>query len=323
MLQTMTPNMADNAVQPLLLSQFHPSELLPTPEELISNQYILSEPLDPNAIVNPRSSWMASLTADIKPTKERRKVKIEPNLDKLKPGAPSITSKSVIRAVMNERVKKLDMLQQVDESIMDPSIASKHRKEKIRLLTLERSRRAAQLRRIKKKNYVKNLEGRIGMMAKHLEKLEVENNQLRLMVTKWTQAEAAGERLPTVTTDTLSAMLPIVSDIGPVVSDIGPAMNLKGKNCTIVKADPDVVDLGPWAKPIDDLSVFPPQLDIPIPTLDPPCDSVLPIDYLSPMVGIGGASSDPSTYNTGQLDQLGSDPSTHNTDQLGTVGDLP
>jgi len=222
------------------LSKFPPShELLPTPEawELIANQYILPEPLDPNAIVNPRTSWMSQLTADIKPAKERRKVKTEPGLEKLPPGTmPSITSKSVIRAAMNERVKKLDRLQQADESIMDPGAAEEHRKEKIRLLTLERSRRAAQLRRIKKKQYVKNLEGRIGMMAKHLERLEVENSQLRLLVSKWTQAEAAGEILPDITSDTISGILPLVAH--------GPQA-ICGISGTTVKADPEVVETGP------------------------------------------------------------------------------
>jgi len=182
--QTMDPHKTDDNTLPLHLPPFTTHDVLQAPEELLANQYILSQPMDPNAIVNPTTSWMAQLTADIKPTKERRKVKAEP-LDKLTSGLlPSITSKSVIRAAMNERVKKLDMLQRVDESAMDPELAEQHRKEKIRLMSLEKSRRAAQLRRTKKKNYVRNLEGRIGMMAKHLQKLEFENNQLRLLVDK-------------------------------------------------------------------------------------------------------------------------------------------
>jgi len=260
------------------LTQFPPShELLPTPEawELIANQYILPEPLDPNAIVNPRTSWMAQLTADIKPAKERRKVKTEPGLEKLPPGTmPSITSKSVIRAAMNERVKKLDRLQKADESIMDPGAAEEHRKEKIRLLTLERSRRAAQLRRIKKKQYVKNLEGRIGMMAKHLERLEVENNQLRLLVSKWTQAEAAGEILPDITSETIAGIIPLVTEGPPAICGIG---------CPTVKADPAVVE-SVWPDPIGVLSGIS-QLDMMgLPLQNASGDCILPIDYLSPSV---------------------------------------
>jgi len=216
---------------------------------------------------------MAQLTADIKPAKERRKVKTEPGLEKLPPGTmPSITSKSVIRAAMNERVKKLDRLQKADESTMEPGAAEQHRKEKIRLLTLERSRRAAQLRRIKKKQYVKNLEGRIGMMAEHLQRLEVENNQLRLLVSKWTQAEAAGEILPDITSETISGMIPLVTDGPPAVCAIGS---------TTVKADPAVVESGQWP----DLGAFSgiSQLDMAMGMqLQNGGDCVLPIDYLSP-----------------------------------------
>jgi len=261
------------------LSQFPPShDLLPTPEawELIANQYILPEPLDPNAIVNPRTSWL-SLTADIKPAKERRKVKLEPGLQKLPPGTlPSITSKSVIRAAMNERVKKLDRLQQADESRMDPGTAEQHRKEKIRLLTLERSRRAAQLRRIKKKQYVKNLEGRIGMMAKHLERLEIENNRLRMLVNKWTEAAAAGEILPDITSDTLPGIMPLIAESPP-------AVRTHGTGDPSFKADPAVVESGSWPDPMGALPGIP-QLDITmgIPLHNKSSDGVLPLDYLSP-----------------------------------------
>jgi len=261
------------------ICQFPPSnELLPTPEawELIANQYILPEPLDPNAIVNPRTSWL-SLTADIKPVKERRKVKTEPGLEKLPPGTlPSITSKSVIRAAMNERVKKLDRLQQADESTMDPGTAAQHRKEKIRLLTLERSRRAAQLRRIKKKQYVKNLEGRIGMMAKHLERLEIENDRLRMLVNKWTEAAAAGEILPDITSDSLTGILPLVSEVQPAVCK-------HATGDTTVKADPAVVESGSWPDPMGALSGIP-QLDITmgIPLRKKSGCGLLPLDYISP-----------------------------------------
>jgi len=260
-------------------SMFPPSqELLPTSDawELIANQYILPKPLDPNAIVNPRTSWLSQIAAEIKPAKERRKVKTEPGLEKLPPGTlPSITSKSVIRAAMNERVKKLDRLQQADESIMDPGTAEEHRKEKIRLLTLERSRRAAQLRRIKKKQYVKNLEGRIGMMAKHLERLQLENNHLQMLVTKWTQAEAVGEVLPHITSEALSGILPLIGEVPP-------AINTQSTSGTTVKADPEVVESGPWTDPIGALSSIS-QLDMTIglPLHNTSRDCVLPIDYLS------------------------------------------
>jgi len=244
MLQNVSPPIVNGNILPEHLPQIHPShEILQAPEEIMQNQYILSEPMDPNAIVNPTSGWLAQLTADIKPIKERRKVKAEPVLDSFTSGSiPSITSKSVIRAAMNERVKKLDRLQQVDESTMDPALAKEHRKEKIRLLTLERSRRAAQLRRIKKKNYVRNLEGRIGMMAKHLEKLELENNQLRVLVTKWTQAEAAGEVLPEITTETISSIL------NPYLGNIS-AENVSGTSNIRVKTEADVVEMNALGAP--------------------------------------------------------------------------
>jgi len=92
--------------------------------------------------------------------------------------APSLTCKAVIRAAMNERVRKLDRLSRVNES----NLTLDQRNEKKKLMTLEKNRRAAQLSREKKKRYVSSLEGRVGMLAKHLANLELENNQLRAVL---------------------------------------------------------------------------------------------------------------------------------------------
>lgn len=91
---------------------------------------------------------------------------------------PSMTSKAVIRAAMNERVRKLDRLSRLNDGLL----TSDQRDEKKRLMTLEKNRRAAQISREKKKRYVESLEDRVGMMAKHLAALEMENNQLRALL---------------------------------------------------------------------------------------------------------------------------------------------
>lgn len=94
---------------------------------------------------------------------------------------PSLTCKAVIRAAMNERVRKLDRLSRISES----SLTIDQRNEKKKLMTLEKNRRAAQLSREKKKRYVSSLEARVGMLAKHLANLECVNNQLRAVLASY------------------------------------------------------------------------------------------------------------------------------------------
>jgi len=81
---------------------------------------------------------------------------------------------------VSKRLSKLDKLIRMDESEM----SAKQRKEKVRLLRLEKNRRAAAISRERKKRYIRSLEERSLIMSKHLEALEMENGQLRQLLSQ-------------------------------------------------------------------------------------------------------------------------------------------
>lgn len=81
---------------------------------------------------------------------------------------------------VSNRLSKLEKLIRMDESVM----TEKQRKEKITLLRLEKNRRAAAISRERKKRYIRSLEERSLIMSKHLEALELENAQLRQLLSQ-------------------------------------------------------------------------------------------------------------------------------------------
>merc|ERR1719285_316297 len=204
---------------------------------------------------NPEN-WAEQLTADIKPTIERKKIKVEAKISPiLSHGKPrSITSKAVIRAAMNERVKKLKQLHKIDASVLDPSVAKDHQNEKMRLLMLEKNRRTAQLSRQRKKEYLRNLESRIGLMAKRLQALEIENGKLRELVTKYTEAEAKCLELPEIPLEALPINAVMNSEINLPDQLWSEQKRFKGIN-----GDGIPVKLDPIAIPchMDDISQSP------------------------------------------------------------------
>jgi len=64
-------------------------------------------------------------------------------------------------------------------------MTKKQRSEKTRLMRLERNRRAAAVSRERKKRYISSLEDRSLIMSKHLEALELENRQLRKLLSQY------------------------------------------------------------------------------------------------------------------------------------------
>jgi len=79
---------------------------------------------------------------------------------------------------VSKRLSKLEKLIRMDENEM----TEKQRREKLRLMRLEKNRRAAAVSRERKKRYIKSLEERSLIMSKHLEALELENGQLRQLL---------------------------------------------------------------------------------------------------------------------------------------------
>jgi len=79
---------------------------------------------------------------------------------------------------VSKRLSKLEKLIRMDENTM----TEKQRSEKVRLMRLEKNRRAAAVARERKKRYTRSLEERSLIMSKHLEALELENAQLRLLL---------------------------------------------------------------------------------------------------------------------------------------------
>jgi len=81
---------------------------------------------------------------------------------------------------VSKRLSKLEKLIQMDESEM----TEKQRSEKVRLLRLEKNRRAAAVSRERKKRYIRSLEERSLIMSRHLEALELENGKLRELLSQ-------------------------------------------------------------------------------------------------------------------------------------------
>jgi len=82
---------------------------------------------------------------------------------------------------VSKRLSKLDKLIRMDEDTM----TKKQRSEKARLMRLEKNRRAAAVSRERKKRYIRSLEERSLIMSKHLEALELENSQLRKLLSQY------------------------------------------------------------------------------------------------------------------------------------------
>jgi len=81
---------------------------------------------------------------------------------------------------VSKRLSKLEKLIRMDESTM----TEKQRSEKVRLLRLEKNRRAAAVSRERKKRYIRSLEERSLIMSRHLEALELENGRLRELLSQ-------------------------------------------------------------------------------------------------------------------------------------------
>jgi len=79
---------------------------------------------------------------------------------------------------VSKRLSKLEKLIRMDENAM----TEKQKSEKVRLMRLEKNRRAAAVSRERKKRYIRSLEERSLIMSKHLEALELENGQLRQLL---------------------------------------------------------------------------------------------------------------------------------------------
>merc|ERR1719419_1324519 len=97
----------------------YPTQLITPATTQISSSEIYMLSSNPGAIdlfaaclLTGDENWAEQLTADIKPTVERKKIKVEAKVSPILTDGklPSITSKAVIRAAMNERVKKLERL---------------------------------------------------------------------------------------------------------------------------------------------------------------------------------------------------------------------
>lgn len=88
------------------------------------------------------------------------------------------TSKKLLEFGVSARLNKLDELSRVEEE----KLTSSQLAEKRRLVRLEKNRRAASVSRERKRSYVRSLEERSLIMAKHLATLETENSHLRQML---------------------------------------------------------------------------------------------------------------------------------------------
>jgi len=179
----------------------------------------LGIPLPPSGLSGLVKAEVASGMSLIRKPKKRRPPTTPSNL--------STTSKAVIRAAMNERVRKLEQLAAMKESALTPEM----REAKKRLMILEKNRRAAHLSREKKKRYVISLEDRVGMLAKNLAALELENNQLRGLLAQFSQmpgVELASLGLSTRIPDHLDSTK--ISELGDNglkgldVPNMGPAL---------------------------------------------------------------------------------------------------
>jgi len=82
---------------------------------------------------------------------------------------------------VSARLSKLDQLSRMRED----ELSGHQMAEKRRLMRLEKNRRAASISRERKKRYIRSLEERSLIMAKHLAALEMENNHLRQLLANY------------------------------------------------------------------------------------------------------------------------------------------
>jgi len=101
------------------------------------------------------------------------------------------TSKKLLEFGVSARLNKLDELSRVEEEKLTTSQLA----EKRRLVRLEKNRRAASVSRERKRSYVRSLEERSLIMAKHLAALETENAHLRQMMRQQAQGGGTGNDL--------------------------------------------------------------------------------------------------------------------------------
>eukprot|EP01083_Nonionella_stella_P055373 146095_1 len=115
------------------------------------------------------------------------------------PMVATTLDKSVTRndakAITSTRLKRLKQLSQKPEETL--SRDQKH--EKKRIIRLEKNRRAAAMSRRKKKMYVKNLEDKCALMARHLAILEMENAQLRAVLNAQSHHQMIPFKIPNMT----------------------------------------------------------------------------------------------------------------------------
>ena len=88
-------------------------------------------------------------------------------------------SRNDAKQITDSRLKRLKVLSQKPED----ALSKPQKDEKKRIIRLEKNRRAAAMSRRKKKMYVKNLENKNKLMERHIAILEMENAQLRALMT--------------------------------------------------------------------------------------------------------------------------------------------
>uniref|UniRef100_A0A7S0TEA9 BZIP domain-containing protein n=1 Tax=Elphidium margaritaceum TaxID=933848 RepID=A0A7S0TEA9_9EUKA len=107
------------------------------------------------------------------------------------PMVAEMTQQSVTRndakVITHSRLRRLKELSKRPET----ALSKDQKDEKKRIIRLEKNRRAAAMSRRKKKMYVKNLEEKTQLMARHLAIIEMENAHLRAMLNATQQANAA------------------------------------------------------------------------------------------------------------------------------------
>jgi len=113
-------------------------------------------------------------------------------------GLPS----KLVELGVSERLTKLERLSRKSEK--DLTILEKAEKKTI--LRLEKNRRAAAISRERKKRYIRSLEERNMIMAKHLEALERENSKLRVILSRRNGGVTLPPRLPSLELSPLADM---------------------------------------------------------------------------------------------------------------------
>jgi len=128
------------------------------------------------------------------------------------------------RTQTRKRIERLESLNSVPRG----ELSAKDKEAKLRLLKLESNRRAAQVSRQKKKRYIKNLEDRARVMAKHLAELEIENNQLRSLLGEMivTRGPPGGGNveIPVQSAPIKLPPFPDPNELGPEMGGFDPEM---------------------------------------------------------------------------------------------------